>query len=163
MENKLGIADLLEILTIKKFNKDFNDNFFNPPEINENSRLEKLKINNFNLSKCRNFYERGDYKFHESYLQTQSERYFDFLLDEESYTKEKYLKVYELLKANATPHQKYLNLEYSHSYLDDTKIKIDSPSFHIHLEMKNPNFNCLADTKKEVLKEFRTQFKQYFA
>lgn len=82
-------------------------------------------------------------------------------VDEQEFLRYKYSNIYEQLKRNVEPHQAYTTVEFYNSKQDITRIEISSPSFHCHVYVANPNWNCLADTKREVLKKFREDFKQY--
>lgn len=88
-------------------------------------------------------------------------KYPEIEVDEQVFIRQKYTNIYEQLKRNAEPHQYHTILEFYNSKEDVTRIEISSPSFHCHVYMANPNWNCLADTKREVLKKFRDDFKQY--
>ena len=161
MKENPTVADILEIMTIRDFNKNFQKRMSQVPEVDEDSRKIKLKNNGFVLSKDGEFYVKDTHKIHSSYINDHSEKWFDSVIDSDLYNKKKYKKIYSVLKNIANPHERDLTVKFSHLFEDETVIKIDSPSFHIHLSMTNPTFGCLVDTKREVLKEFRDRFKEY--
>lgn len=156
----LSIEDLTEIITIQNYNNKFNKALFKKQLPNYSNRSVLFYENGFKLSECKNFYIKDDIKISSSYLNDSSDGFFEYLISD-SYFKDKYKKIYTLLKGIANPHQMDLELKYSHSYLDTTTIKIDSASYSIQLEMENPNFCCLVDSKREVLSEFRRLFGKY--